>query len=79
MILALDRAGNGLLYSGYCSVTGLRKRCLKVVAKPEMNPLNDSLNTQVSSYDFTIKMIAPVTMMFRRATGISTFHPRDIS
>ena len=28
------RAGSGRLYSGYSSVMGFRKRCLKVVAKP---------------------------------------------
>ena len=30
--------GQGRLYSGYCSVTGFRKRCLKMVQKPLANP-----------------------------------------
>jgi hypothetical protein len=34
MMRARLRAGSGRLYSGYSSVMGFRKRCLKVVAKP---------------------------------------------
>jgi hypothetical protein len=37
MITARDLANKGLLYSGYCSVIGLRKRTLKVVASPRIN------------------------------------------
>jgi hypothetical protein len=43
MILALDLAGSGLLYSGYSSVIFLRKRWIRVSAMPIASPLAASI------------------------------------
>src|SRR4030042_234442 len=66
------RGETSRLSSGYCSVTGLEKQYLRVVARP--------LSKGISMYyPFKNRITAPVMTMFTRDRGRSTFQPSCIS